>query len=40
MVRPHKPWYRTPRDTWYVQVDGQQVPLAKAGTAGPRPTRR
>ena len=25
----HKPWYRKPRDTWYVEIAGQQVSLCK-----------
>jgi hypothetical protein len=29
MARPRKPWYRKPRNTWYVEIDGKQVPLAK-----------
>lgn len=28
---PHRPepWYREPRQTWFVQIDGKQIPLAK-----------
>ncbi len=28
---PHRPepWYREPRRTWFVQIDGKQIPLAK-----------
>ncbi|OWK39459.1 tyrosine-type recombinase/integrase [Fimbriiglobus ruber] len=33
MARPHKPWYRAPRQTWYVEVDGKQIPLAKGPKA-------
>jgi hypothetical protein len=29
MARPRKPWYRKPRDTWFVEIDGKQVPVAK-----------
>ena len=29
MARPRKPWYRKSRDTWYVEIDGVQTPLAK-----------
>lgn len=29
MARPHKPWYRKPRDTWYVEIDGRQHALCK-----------
>ncbi len=29
MARPHKPWYRKPRDTWFVEIDGHQHPLCK-----------
>jgi integrase len=29
MARPHKPWYRKPRDTWYVEIDGKQHALCK-----------
>lgn len=29
MARPHKPWYRKPRDTWYVEIAGRQVALCK-----------
>lgn len=29
MSRPLKPWYRAARDTWYVEIDGRQVPLTK-----------
>ena len=31
MALPRKPWYRADRATWYVEVDGKQVPL------GPHP---
>lgn len=29
MRKPSKPWYRTFNDTWYVCLNGQQIPLAK-----------
>ena len=29
MRRPSKPWFRSFNDTWYVCLNGQQVPLAK-----------
>jgi integrase len=29
MRKPSKPWYRAFNDTWYVCVNGRQVPLAK-----------
>jgi hypothetical protein len=28
-MRVRKPWYREFNDTWYVKIDGKQVPLAK-----------
>ena len=28
MARPHKPWYRAPRQTWFVEIEGKQVVLA------------
>jgi integrase len=33
MARPHKPWYRAPRQTWYVEIDGKQIPLVKGPKA-------
>src|SRR5690242_18183716 len=36
MSRPHKPWYRAPRKTWYVEIDGKQIPLAR----GPKEATR
>jgi len=29
VARPYKPWYRKPRDTWYVEIAGHQHPLCK-----------
>jgi integrase len=33
VARPHKPWYRAPRQTWFVEVEGKQVVLAKGPKA-------
>jgi len=36
MARPHKPWYRAPRQTWFVEIEGKQVVLAKGPKAATR----
>jgi hypothetical protein len=33
-VNHRKPWYRKSKDTWYVEIDGRQVQLAKGKDAG------
>jgi hypothetical protein len=39
MRKPSKPWYRKYNDTWYVCLNGAQVPLAK-GKANKREAER
>ena len=28
-MRPAKPWYRKQTDSWYVEIGGKQIPLAR-----------
>jgi hypothetical protein len=36
-MRTPKPWYRSHNDTWYVCLNGKQVPLAMANARNAKP---
>jgi integrase len=39
MARPRKPWYRSDRNAWFVEVDGKQVPLGQHPDTFPSPQK-
>lgn len=38
-MRPHKPWYRPCRDTWFAEIGGKQHPLGKHPEGAPPPKK-
>ena len=38
-MRPHKPWYRSSRNAWFVEVHGQQFGWGFTQTARPKKTK-
>lgn len=39
MARPRKPWYRSDRNAWFVEIDGKQVPLGEHPASLPPPQK-